>query len=202
MQNKQRKQKGPRYSPEVLGHGTGRVGESGDLRGGGKLTDCLSECALQPRCEYDENLVVDLVKYLLGLLKEVEAGAGDSDRVPPGSHGYAAPPGLDESLGAGLGANAAAVLAVTLSALVPGLPGPDVVDRDGTSYPGLIPIGLPILKASRADLHAMYERARRMAGVTVVTSLRTRQASCSPPRLRPSHCPAPTQPYASGRVAR
>ena len=76
---------------------------------------------------------------------------------------------LDESLGAGLGANAAAVLAVTLSALVPGLPGPDVVDRDGTSYPGLIPIGLPILKASRADLHAMHELARRMAGVTVVT---------------------------------
>jgi len=60
------------------------------------------------------------------------------------------------------------VLAVTLSALVPGLPGPDVVDRDGTVYPGLIPIGLPILKAPRADLRLMHERARQMAGVTVV----------------------------------
>jgi len=76
---------------------------------------------------------------------------------------------LDESLGAGLGANAAAVLAVTLSALVPGLPGPDVTDRDGTVYPGLIPIGLPILKTSRSELRSLHGRARQMPGVTVVT---------------------------------
>jgi hypothetical protein len=75
---------------------------------------------------------------------------------------------LDDSLGAGLGANAAAVLAVTLSSLVPGLPGPDVVDRDGITYPGLIPVGLPILKAPRAELRLMHERARQMPDVTVV----------------------------------
>jgi hypothetical protein len=75
---------------------------------------------------------------------------------------------LDESLGAGHGANAAAVLAVTLSALVPGLPGPDVVDRDGTSYPGLIPVGLPILTASRARLHQMHEQATQMPEITTV----------------------------------
>jgi len=35
------------------------------------------------RWEHDENFVVDLVEKLLGLLKEVVASAGDSDRVPP-----------------------------------------------------------------------------------------------------------------------
>ena len=50
---------------------------------------------------------------------------------------------VDESLPAGLAANAAAVLALTLGAREPDLVGADFVDADAQPHPGLIPIGLP-----------------------------------------------------------
>jgi hypothetical protein len=67
---------------------------------------------------------------------------------------------VDESLPPGLAANAAGVLALTLGATVPALAGPDFVDADGESHPGLIPTGLPILRAASHELSRLRERAR------------------------------------------
>ena len=66
---------------------------------------------------------------------------------------------VDEDLPAGLAANAAAVLALTLGAREPGLVGADFVDADAEPHPGLIPIGLPVLRAARADLVDIRRRA-------------------------------------------
>jgi hypothetical protein len=65
----------------------------------------------------------------------------------------------DETLAPGLAANAAAVVAFTLGAQLPGLRGPDVADADGGLLPGLIPVGLPILRAPSDALTALHARA-------------------------------------------
>jgi hypothetical protein len=90
---------------------------------------------------------------------------------PPraGAAGDAAPPRaavperlvivVDETLPPGLAANAAAVVAFTLGAQLPGLRGPDVADADGGVLPGLIPVGLPILRAPADALTALHARA-------------------------------------------
>lgn len=62
---------------------------------------------------------------------------------------------LDEALPPGLAANAAAVLALSIGARFPDLPGPDLIDADGTRHPGLIPMGLPVLAASADRLSAL-----------------------------------------------
>lgn len=72
-----------------------------------------------------------------------------------------------EDLAPGLAANAAAVLALTLGAREPGLVGADFVDADAEPHPGLIPIGLPVLRASRADLVDIRRRAAT-DGVAVI----------------------------------
>jgi hypothetical protein len=74
---------------------------------------------------------------------------------------------LDEALPAGLAANAAAVLAVTLGAREPGVVGDDLVDGDERIHAGLFRAGLPILKAARADLRRLRDRAAD-AGLGVV----------------------------------
>jgi hypothetical protein len=74
---------------------------------------------------------------------------------------------VDEDLPAGLAANAAAVLALTLGAREPDLVGEDFVDADAQAHPGLIPIGLPILRASRDELVELRRRAGA-DGVSVV----------------------------------
>jgi len=74
---------------------------------------------------------------------------------------------LDEELTPGRAANAAAVIALTVGALVPDLQGEDVVDADGAIHPGLIPIGLPVLKAPAGTIGALRERAVE-AGLVVV----------------------------------
>lgn len=66
---------------------------------------------------------------------------------------------VDESLPPGLAANAAAVLALSLGAGAPHLPGRDVVDADGGVHPGLIPVGLPVLSAPRDRLGALRTAA-------------------------------------------
>lgn len=75
---------------------------------------------------------------------------------------------LADDLPPGLAANAAAVLALSLGAAVPHLPGADVVDADGTAHPGLIPIGFPMLKAPREELRTLAARARTTEGVGVI----------------------------------
>jgi len=74
---------------------------------------------------------------------------------------------VDEALAPGLAANAAAVLALTLGASVDGLVGDDLVDADGASHPGLIPMGLPVLCAPR-PLLAQLRVGALEAGVGVV----------------------------------
>jgi len=73
---------------------------------------------------------------------------------------------LDETLPPGLAANAAAVLAVTLGARVPGVLGSDFEDADGGRHPGLVDRGLPILKAPAGDLAGL--RARALAAEIIV----------------------------------
>jgi hypothetical protein len=74
---------------------------------------------------------------------------------------------VDEDLPAGLAANAAAVLALTLGAREPDLVGADFVDGDAQPHPGLIPIGLPVLRAPRAEL-VEIRRLAAADGVRVV----------------------------------
>ena len=66
---------------------------------------------------------------------------------------------LDEALPPGLAANAAAVLAVSIGARFPQLPGRDLVDADGSAHPGLIPMGLPVLSAPAERLTALRAAA-------------------------------------------
>ena len=74
---------------------------------------------------------------------------------------------VDQDLPPGLAANAAAVVALTLGAREPSLVGPELVDADEQAHPGLIPIGLPVLKAPRAALRELRGRAAA-AGVGVI----------------------------------
>jgi uncharacterized protein DUF2000 len=74
---------------------------------------------------------------------------------------------VDEALPAGLAANAAAVLAFTLGARLPGLIGEDFADADGMAHPGLIPFGVPVLGAP-VDRLAELRAGALAAGVGVV----------------------------------
>jgi hypothetical protein len=95
--------------------------------------------------------------------------------------GVAAPPAgtperlvivVDNALAPGLAANAAAVVAFTLGARLPDLRGPDVADADGRVLPGLIPVGLPILRAPGDALAALHADAvAAEAGVVALPTL-------------------------------
>lgn len=66
---------------------------------------------------------------------------------------------VDEQLPIGLIANATAVLGVSIGNYVEGIVGPALVDRTGTSHPGIVSIPLPILTASRDELSRLREKA-------------------------------------------
>jgi hypothetical protein len=66
---------------------------------------------------------------------------------------------VDETLAPGLAANAAAVLALTLGAERPGLVGAELTDGDGYAHSGLIPMGLPVLRAPGGALASLRTRA-------------------------------------------
>jgi hypothetical protein len=66
---------------------------------------------------------------------------------------------VSEDLPAGLAANAASVLSVTLGHRIDGLVGADVKDADGVAHPGIIYLPLPILKAPRDKVAAIIEAA-------------------------------------------
>jgi hypothetical protein len=74
---------------------------------------------------------------------------------------------VDEALPPGLAANAAAVLAFSLGAQLPGFVGAAYVDADGGDHAGLIPVGLPILRAPGETLPSLRDRAVD-AGIAVV----------------------------------
>jgi hypothetical protein len=66
---------------------------------------------------------------------------------------------VDETLAPGLAANAAAVLAMTLGAKVPGMVGDAFVDGGGAEHPGLITTGLPVLRARAEQLPGLRAKA-------------------------------------------
>ena len=59
----------------------------------------------------------------------------------------------------GRAANAAAVLAVSLGATHPDMPGPDLIDASGGRHRGLFPDGLPILAARGAEMVRVRDAA-------------------------------------------
>ncbi len=74
---------------------------------------------------------------------------------------------VDQALPPGLAANATAVLALSIGARFPQLPGHDPVDADGFAHAGLIPMGLPVLSAPGDRLTALRAAAID-AGLTVI----------------------------------
>jgi hypothetical protein len=75
---------------------------------------------------------------------------------------------VDRDLTAGRAANAAAVVAVSLGAAHPDMPGPDLVDAGGGRHPGLFPDGLPILAAGATEMVRLREAAAADPAVLLV----------------------------------
>lgn len=65
---------------------------------------------------------------------------------------------MDERLPAGMLANAAAILGITLGKRMPEVVGADVADRSGNEHPGIIEFPVPILKGSGETLKMIRER--------------------------------------------
>lgn len=74
---------------------------------------------------------------------------------------------LDKDLPIGRAANAAAVIAVTIGQRHPALVGEQLTDASGVTHPGLIPIGIAVLAASRDELQGLRRKALQ-AGCDVV----------------------------------
>jgi hypothetical protein len=75
---------------------------------------------------------------------------------------------VDDSLPPGLAANATAMVALTLGATVVGLPGAALIDANGARHPGLIPQGLPVLRASADRLSDLRAQAIASQDVGVI----------------------------------
>lgn len=73
---------------------------------------------------------------------------------------------VDEALSPGKASNAAAVVAFTLGQRHSHLVGAPLTERDGAAHPGLIPIGIPVLKATTQQLSEL--RAKSLAHCDVV----------------------------------
>ena len=74
---------------------------------------------------------------------------------------------VDPELPAGLIANTAAVLALTLGRRVDGLIGPDVADGSGLPHVGITMVTLPVLSASSETITDLWVRATQL-GLLVV----------------------------------
>lgn len=87
---------------------------------------------------------------------------------------------IDEALPAGMIANTAAIMGITLGKQIPDTVGPDVVDKTGFSHRGIIRIPVPILKADAAKIKELRERLyqRDFAELIVVDFSDTAQ-SCN-----------------------
>lgn len=65
---------------------------------------------------------------------------------------------LDETLPAGLIANTAAIMGITLGKKLPDVVGTDVADRSGNVHLGIIEFPVPVLKAPCDTIKAVRER--------------------------------------------
>jgi len=86
---------------------------------------------------------------------------------------------LDEGLEAGLAANAAAALALSLSGRIGDVNGPDVSDGGGSVHPGILRLPIPVLRADGPGLSLLRERASGVAGLGVLDFTDLAQASRS-----------------------
>lgn len=78
---------------------------------------------------------------------------------------------VDDSLPAGLLANAIAVVAFSMGARRPELCGRDLLSADGMEVPGIVSIAMPVLTAPAVRLHAIHAQALALPaddGVAVV----------------------------------
>lgn len=66
---------------------------------------------------------------------------------------------VDAEMPAGLAANTAAVLALTLGRRVESIIGPDLKDADGSTHLGITTVPLPILTAHADEVKALRQRA-------------------------------------------
>ena len=65
---------------------------------------------------------------------------------------------LDEELPAGVLANAAGILGMTLGKQIPEVIGPDVLDKNGREHLGITAYPVPILKAGKEKLRQIREQ--------------------------------------------
>src|SRR5258708_35128203 len=75
---------------------------------------------------------------------------------------------IDRELPIGRAANAAAILAVSLGATDPNMPGPELTDADGGLHRGLIPDGVPLLAAKAVVLFRVRGQAGGFAEVLLI----------------------------------
>ncbi|KGD85078.1 hypothetical protein C7434_0628 [Pantoea sp. PNA 14-12] len=68
---------------------------------------------------------------------------------------------LNSALPAGKATNAAAVIALTLGQRHPSLVGEDLEDATTQRYPGLIPVGIPVLGADSAQLSTVWRQSEQ-----------------------------------------
>lgn len=66
---------------------------------------------------------------------------------------------VDSALPAGLAANTAAVLMLSVGNLVAGLLGPDLKDADGSTHVGITTVPIPILTADATTIKAIRNKA-------------------------------------------
>jgi Protein of unknown function (DUF2000) len=84
---------------------------------------------------------------------------------------------LDGTLPAGLAANAAAVLALTLGRHTDGVLGPDVPDADGRAHRGITALTVPVLSATPDELRGLVTAADAAEGVLAVDFASVAQAA-------------------------
>ena len=65
---------------------------------------------------------------------------------------------IDETLPAGLIANTAGIMGITLGKEMPDTVGPDVTDKTGCSHRGIIQFPVPVLKADGAKIRELREQ--------------------------------------------
>lgn len=75
---------------------------------------------------------------------------------------------LNADLPAGKAANAAAVISLTLGQRHPQFVGTELVDGDEKSWPGLIPVGIPVLSASDEQLASLVGQCAEQGFDTIL----------------------------------
>ncbi|RDV00854.1 DUF2000 domain-containing protein [Trinickia dinghuensis] len=91
------------------------------------------------------------------MLLQTEAHAADTIEIPQKSERCVIV--IDEALPPGKASNAAAVVAFTMGQRHSRLVGAPLLESDGTIHPGLIPIGITVLKATSDQLTELRQKS-------------------------------------------